>query len=272
MNCKEQHIDWIDGAKGMAIISVFVMHALGMQCLHNIGWIFHMGQAVPVFLYVTAYLTSMHYKSFLEYYTWSRVRKVLWRVLVPFLVVQVVILLLFVLSGGWWSWKSLVKNGGFGPGSYYAWLYVQVWLLLPFIVELVRHLSVKLSFLVMLAISIVVEYVFVLLAGVEHIDSIYALTPIRYLMILYVGCVWGRLSDKSKRLFYIIAIISGVLMLLNVYNADNQLFSITPPIGENIIGILCCMYCVPLHYCKKHLTPSLCIWLENIVGNCFYYK
>ena len=59
MTSVDKHIDWIDGAKGVAILSVILLHSL--PCLREIGWIWHIGQAVPVFLFITAYLISIRF-------------------------------------------------------------------------------------------------------------------------------------------------------------------------------------------------------------------
>lgn len=244
MGIQKQHIAWVDGAKGVAIIAVFVMHAVSTQCLRSVGWIFYMGQAVPVFLFITAYLASTHYRTLRHYYALSHICTMLKRVFVPFIAVQAVTLLLFIISGNWWSWKALGKHGGLGPGSYYVWIYIQIWFLLPLIIELVKRIPIKFSFLVMLIVSLIAEYIFVLLSNVEHIDSVYELMPIRYFMILYAGCVWDKLSNGQKNVFYAIAVLSGVLMLVNVYFAENQLVSITPPYWKeyhwySVLYVLC---------------------------------
>lgn len=220
------HIDWVDGAKGVAIISVFLLHSL--PCLREVGCLLHIGQAVPIFLFVSSYLASVHYMSFKQYYTISRIRTMFYRVFVPFAIILGVQVAVQCVSGDCRSWQSILAYGGIGPGSYYVWLYIQVWFLLPLIIELVNRIPIGLSLIVMLIVSVVCEYVFVLLEGVEHVEKIYRLVPVRYLMVLYAGCVWPQVIGKLKSLFIILAAISGVLMLLDVYNADYQCV-ITPP-------------------------------------------
>lgn len=223
-----EHIDWIDGAKGIAILSVILLHSL--PCLHEIGAPFHIGQAVPLFIFITAFLTSFRYTSFVNYYSLSRIGKMLKRVFVPFLIVLILQILFCQLGGNWWSWKSIIKQGGIGPGSYYVWLYLQIWFMLPFILELVKRVPVWLSLSLMLVVSIFAEYLFVLMPHFEHIECLYRLLPIRYLMVVYLGCLWPKLSENYKKWFYVLAFFSAVLLFIDTYFTDLQSIAITPPL------------------------------------------
>ena len=219
---KDTHIDWIDGAKGVAIVAVVLLHSL--PCLREIGWILHIGQAVPIFLFITAYLISMRFESLQTYFQWERIAKMLKKVFVPFVFVLLIQLVCLALIDRLPSLKTIVKTGGIGPGSYYVWLYLQAWVIIPFIVILLRKLPIWVSMLIMLVVSIIAEYVFVPIAGIEHIDELYRLLPVRYLMVLYLGCIWPLLKDKQRYILYGLAGVSAFLMLKDLYLADNVLF------------------------------------------------
>lgn len=219
---KDTHIDWIDGAKGVAILSVILLHSL--PCLREIGWIWHIGQAVPVFLFITAYLISMRFESLQTYFQWERFAKMLKKVFVPFVFVLLIQLVCLALIDRLPSLKTIVKTGGIGPGSYYVWLYLQAWVIIPFMVILVRKLPIWVSMLIMLVVSIIAEYVFVPIEGIELIDELYRLLPIRYLMVLYLGCIWPLLKDKQRYILYGLAGVSAFLMLNDLYLTDNVLF------------------------------------------------
>lgn len=220
---KGQRIDWIDGAKGVAIVAVVLLHSL--PCLREMGWMWHIGQAVPVFLFITAYLISMRFESLQMYFQWERFAKMLKKVFVPFVVVLLIQLVCYALIGRLPSIKTVVKCGGIGPGSYYVWLYLQAWVIIPFIVILVRKLPILASALVMLAISIIAEFAFVPLQGIEHIDELYRLLPVRYLMVLYLGCIWPLLKDKQRYILYGLAGLSALCILNDVYLVDNVMFA-----------------------------------------------
>lgn len=184
----------------------------------------HIGQAVPVFLFITAYLISMHFESLRMYFQWERFAKMLKKVFVPFVVVLLIQLVCYALIGRLPSLKTVVKCGGIGPGSYYIWLYLQAWVIIPFMVMLVRKLPIWVSMLIMLVVSIIAEYVFVPLESIEYIGELYRLLPIRYLMVLYLGCIWPLLKDKQRYILYGLAGVSAFLMLKDLYLADNVLF------------------------------------------------
>lgn len=219
---KDTHIDWIDGGKGVAILSVILLHSL--PCLREIGWIWHIGQAVPVFLFITAYLISMRFESLQTYFQWERIAKMLKKVFVPFVFVFLIQLVCLALIDRLPSLKTIVKTGGIGPGSYYIWLYLQAWVIIPFMVMLVRKLPIWVSMLIMLVVSFIAEYVFVPIEGIEHIDELYRLLLIRYLMVLYLGCIWPLLKDKQRYILYGLAGVSAFLMLNDLYLPDNVLF------------------------------------------------
>lgn len=255
---KDKHIDWIDGAKGVAILSVILLHSL--PCQREIGWMWHIGQAVPVFLFITAYLISTRFDTLRTYFTWGRFTKMMKKVFVPFVIVLAIQLICFALIDKLPSLKTIVKYGGIGPGSYYIWLYLQSWILIPFMVWLVRRTPIWLSLLIMLAISILAEYAFIPMQGIENVDKLYRLMPIRYLMVLYLGCVWPMLKDKQKYIFYGLAFVSALLIFNDVYLVDNMWFANSfmggvksyLRIGMVIIGTLLSMYLYLWQYWRKY--------------------
>lgn len=233
MILETKHIDWIDGAKGVAILSVILLHSL--PCLREIGWIWHIGQAVPVFLFITAYLISMRFESLQTYFQRERFAKMLKKVFVPFVFVFLIQLVCLALIDRLPSLKTIVKTGGIGPGSYYIWLYLQAWVIIPFMAWLVRKTPIWLSCIMLLMISILAEYVFVPLQGIENIDKLYRLLPTRYFMVLYLGCVWPILKDKQKYIFYGLAFVSALLILNDVYFVDNEWLTNTFMGGGKIV-------------------------------------
>lgn len=224
---RNTHIDWVDGAKGVSILSVILLHSL--PCLREVGWMWHIGQAVPVFLFITAYLISTRFDSLRAYFTWGRFAKMIKKVFLPFVIVLAIQLICLALIDKLPSLKTLIKDGGIGPGSYYVWLYLQLWIIIPFIVWLVRKVPVWASALIMLVISVLTEYAFVPIEDIKFVGDVYRLMPVRYLMVLYLGCVWPILKDKQKYIFYGLAGISALLILNDVYFANTPPVELTPP-------------------------------------------
>ena len=224
---RNTHIDWVDGAKGVSILSVILLHSL--PCLREVGWMWHIGQAVPVFLFITAYLISTRFDSLRAYFTWGRFAKMIKKVFLPFVIVLAIQLICLALIDKLPSLKTLIKDGGIGPGFYYVWLYLQLWIIIPFIVWLVRKVPVWASALIMLVISVLTEYAFVSIEDIKFVGDVYRLMPVRYLMVLYLGCVWPILKDKQKYIFYGLAGISALLILNDVYFANTPPVELTPP-------------------------------------------
>lgn len=220
MSNEIKHINWVDGAKGVAILSVILQHCI--PCSYEIGWMWHIGQAVPIFLFITAYLITKRFESFRTYYTWNRFTNMIKKIILPFMIVLLIQIVLLAVVNGVPSLKTIIKNTGIGPGSYYPWLYVQVWLIMPLIVVFVRKVPIWLSFLIMLFISIIAEYIFVPIENVEHVEELYRILPARYLMIFYLGCIWPILKDKQKYIFYSLAGISALMILNDLYLPENM--------------------------------------------------
>ena len=229
-----KHIEWIDGAKGVAILSVILLHSL--PCLREIGWMFHIGQAVPIFIFITAYLVSRHFESIQNYFKWDRVFRMLKKIFVPFLIVLFIQLVCLALSDQLPSLKTIIKSGGIGPGSYYVWLYMQTWAIIPFIVLMVRRVPMSVSMSIMLLIAIGAEYIFVFLQKIEHIDALYRLLPIRYLIVIYLGCLWPLVESRQKYILFALACVSGLLMFVDLYVVDNVLHANALWGGVNIVS------------------------------------
>ncbi len=208
----------IDFIKGIAILSVIFTH--NMPNLH-IGAIVWIGQAVPLFLLVSSYLT---YKSFSRgktaesYYT--TFPKMFKRIFVPFFVITIIqyIIYSFIELKPDFSLAYVIQTGGIGPGAYYPWLYLQCWLLMPLIIYITDKLSVSASFILFLGISILLE----IGSSLGDIDaSLYRLLIYRYLFLLYLGCLLAKNVIKLNFILIIGAFISLIFSLLEKYTSTS---------------------------------------------------
>lgn len=259
---RKENIEWIDGAKGVAIISVILLHSL--PCLYEIGSIFHIGQAVPVFLFITAYLISTRFNGINAYFTRERIWKLIKNVLIPFLAVLCIQLVCLAIDNRLPSFKTILKSGGVGPGSYYVWLYMLTWVIVPFIVLMVRRVPMWVSMFVMLLIAIGLEYIFVFLQNIEHIDALYRLLPIRYLIVIYLGCLWPLVESRQKYILSALACVSGLLIYVDLYVIDNV--SIANALwgggkyGAFVLEWISLVYCI------------LCDFAYNVFGKIKIYR
>ena len=223
-----QHIDWIDGAKGVAILCVILEHCLPDQ-EKIYSWL-HIGQSVPVFIFITAYLLTLHYKSFAEYYRRERILKMLRTVLPPFLLVMICEQIVsYVHYENLIGLKSLLFSGGCaGPGSYYLSVYLSIWFIMPIMIELVRRIPILVSFFIMLIISVCAEYLFAFVWNISHIPSIYRLSLARYMMVVWLGCCYTKFTSMEKKILVVFAAITGLLYLLSRVLNVSYTLSIVP--------------------------------------------
>jgi fucose 4-O-acetylase-like acetyltransferase len=141
MNVTERDFS-IDYIKGIAILMVIVFHCLMSYSL-KIGGILHIEQAVPLFLIASAYITFKKIKSNNQgnsYFDKNNIRKVVKRIFLPFLIFELLIVIISLIKKDF-SLLSFMLSGGKGMGSYYPWLYLQYWLMLPFAYSLLTKLN-----------------------------------------------------------------------------------------------------------------------------------
>ena len=203
----------IDFVKGIAILCVIFLHNMPGESICSIAYI---GQAVPLFLLVSSYLAYGGYqrKGLRNYYSTQNMKKMLNRIFIPFFILIVCQCLLFYFLKGEIDWYRLYKQGGFGPGSYYPWIYLQCWLILPFIIFIVNNQSLKKSFVLFVVISILVEWgtcVFTIS------DDVYRLLFYRYLFLLYLGCIIMKYGVKLNVWVYGLAFVSLLVALIEIY-------------------------------------------------------
>ena len=208
----------IDFIKGVAILSVIFLHNTLANKLFQIAWI---GQAVPLFLLVTAYLTYGSFengKTVTTYYSYQSTGKMIKRIFIPFLIVTLFQCVIYYLFSSHFSWYSVIRSGGIGPGSYYPWLYLQCWIILPFIIYVTDKISIYKSILLFIGISVVLE----LMSSVLSISpSIYRLLIFRYLFLIYLGCTVRKLNAKMNFKWIILAVVGLLFAGYEIYlNAD----------------------------------------------------
>lgn len=125
----------IDFIKGIAALSVILLHTFSRNVLLDTFAVYHIWQAVPLFFLITFYLGFKSLKEsdckFSEYYKRNRVKKLFVKLWIPLLImswIQVFIFYVLGLNDRIMGSLTCLRNG---PGSYYIWCYMQVWLLIP---------------------------------------------------------------------------------------------------------------------------------------------
>lgn len=100
-------------------------------------------------------------------------------------------------------------NGGYGPGSYYPWIYLQMAIFIPLLRPICERMGKWYSLLVFIAISVVLE-LFCSLINLP--DYVYRLLCIRYVFLIWAGWIWVKEGVRLNML----AITASLLSLLAI--------------------------------------------------------
>lgn len=241
----------LDFVKGFAALAVVLLHNMPNYYIGSVLWI---GQAVPLFLFVSAYLTYGSFergKTIESYFSKSSMVKMMKRIFKPFLmmtIIQVVIIQIISWGGvndegivalsflvdGRINYKGLIASGGIGPGSYYPWLYLQAWVFLPVIAIVTTRFSAKTSCTIFFVTCIILE----LISSLVNVNpAIYRLSFYRYLFLLYLGCIVKRNSISLSKGVVFLAGISAIFLILSNYSdIDFRPFFFNQWKGHNWLG------------------------------------
>lgn len=139
---KQNHLRHIDFIKGLAAISVILLHTLPEGVLYSSFAVYHIWQAVPIFLFITFYLGFRSFEKtvdfFKGYYSKERVKKIFQKLWLPLLILAVLEAFFFIFIGNNDRAIGSLLCISNGPGSYYIWVYMQIWILLPLIYALLQ--------------------------------------------------------------------------------------------------------------------------------------
>lgn len=140
-------VEYLDFIKGFAAISVVLLHALPQEFLIGSFAYIHIWQAVPLFVFVSFFLFLRKLDSGVklkEYYSKKRVVKIVHKIIIPFLIVQLLFGIINYMTLGYEGVISMIYRLGDGRGSYYPYIYCQLWLITPllyFIFNKMRNLN-----------------------------------------------------------------------------------------------------------------------------------
>lgn len=221
-----QRLNEIDFVKGIAILSVLLLHTLSQNVLDVSCSSIHIGQAVPVFLFISFFLSFKGLGANKDnvwryYYSNRKIKRIVKDVVIPFFVVVVLQIVLRLLV----NHKRLeisdlfVGWGGAGPGNYYFWIYIQLWLLIPIIFMVLNKLRLFGAFFV-LFMSIILN---VICDVVPVSSQLYRLLFFRYLFLSVPAYLLYENENNNKKKFslgIIICVIISVIYLIWLKDDD----------------------------------------------------
>ena len=175
---------FIDFIKAYAILCVLLGHTFEPY-LDRIGYGVWAGMQVPLFILIQVFHC---YKK--ENVTF-KFRKVLNRVMIPFFIMEFFTFLIAYYIGGY-DFRTLIRSalcGGYGPGSYFPWVYFQVAILLPLFAYILNSFNKNVSLIIFIVICEGFEVIF---SFIGLSESLYRLLAIRYVFLFYLGWLWVK--------------------------------------------------------------------------------
>lgn len=208
---------FIDYIKAYAIICVLIGHTF--PYLNYMGYGLWAGMQVPLFVLVQSFhVIKKDNPSF-------NFKKIIWRVLIPYLLIQsmVLICILSRFEGGALQNQILyfVISGGYGPGSYYPWIYIQIALLLPFINRMMSKGTKKQLAILFLIICELFEIIFSI---IDLPDFIHRLLFVRYFFLFYFAWLWvkdGIIINKWTIAISVISFLS--IIYFEYFSIDDEI-------------------------------------------------
>jgi peptidoglycan/LPS O-acetylase OafA/YrhL len=228
----KQHFQQIDILKGLAIVAVILLHSFSRQQLEESYAVFHIWQAVPLFMVIMGLNVGLSYSSntlhFEHLYTTHYFQKKGLRILFPLLLIYTFALLIGhiwqqvysdnVYTLGWENFIGVLPVSG--KGNYFITLLLQSVLLLPIIGYCFHHWPYRTTGILVLS-----EIVFLLISHqIAYFDKdryLYDAAFFRYLSAIALGLWLSVLvsgeSRKGKWLVAFLALASAAYLYFHQY-------------------------------------------------------
>lgn len=206
---------FIDFLKAYSIICVIIAHILPPEFYKYVLFQVWGDMQVPLFVLIQVF--HAYKKGMKPKLNWNSLLK---RICLPFIAVQAVIVGFKSLTGGGVLWTKFIYSGGYGPGSYYIWIYLQLVFLLAIIWPWLRRRSFKHLIFAFLILSICFEFLFSI---IDFPDWLYRLLSVRYLFLIPLGLMWiekGVLLDWKTILLSILSIFAVLFFVFTNYDLE----------------------------------------------------
>jgi peptidoglycan/LPS O-acetylase OafA/YrhL len=227
-----QHFQQIDILKGLAIIAVLLLHSLSREQLGASYAVFHIWQAVPIFMVLMGLNLGMSYGSktlhFVQLYAPHYFQKKALRIIFPLLLMYI----LALVAGYVWEqvyarevftlgWKNLIGVLPVsGKGNYFITLLLQSLIALPLIGYSFNRWPLRTS-LVLLITEIAFQLIAYQMSYFDEDRYLYDAALFRYFSAIALGLWLSRvIATPDKRyswLLILAGIASGVYLYFHQY-------------------------------------------------------
>ena len=199
---------FLDYLKAYSIICVLISHTI--PYLDKVGAPFWIDMQVPIFTLVQAFHVLKKPASKLDF------KKMFFRILLPYIFVLLGIVLIYSISGKM-NDQMIIKGligGGYGPGSYYPWIYIQLAIILHFVRPLFDRINITKQTILWIAVS---EGFEVLESCIDLPEPVHRLLAIRYLFLIYLTWRWVKYGIIINKLTILISVLSGLSIAYFAY-------------------------------------------------------
>lgn len=200
----------VDVLKGFAILYVLFTHSMPLFLKNLTMFDLWGGMGVPIFLLIQVF---HYYKRGLDKTPAINPVKVLKRVVAPFILAELAIILLKCIMGEPFSesFMGCLSNWGYGPGEYYVWIYLQFVLLLPLTTYIFKKIEVRCAPVAFIGMSAALEIICSITDIAEHT---YKFLFFRYFFLIYLGYLWAKNDIILNRKYLLLSIASMIAILV----------------------------------------------------------
>ena len=208
---KEGYDPFIDFIKAYAIICVLIGHTVPF--MEYAGYGLWAGMQVPLFILIQVFHFYKKDNPKLS------IKKIFQRIILPFLIFGIFTFVIVVLFEEKKDVKLLIikwlqNGGGYGPGSYYPIIYLQIALLLPLFHGLFQKLSKISLFCIFLFIA---EGLEILCSLTQPPVWLYRILAARYAFLIYLGWLWVKDGIKLDWKMVLLSILSFLSIIYFEY-------------------------------------------------------
>lgn len=222
-NKEAEYEPFIDYLKGFAIIGIVWLHCMPLQDIMLAPlWC---GMSVSLFLLIQVFHACRHGVFSVRF---PNLKKLWLRIIMPMIMFTVVLGCFHYFfgivhyAGGI---RQTLMNGGFGPGCYYPWIYLQFAFILPIVGRLNKLIPRQLGG-VIFVFSITIE---IICANFEMPEYLWRILFFRYALLIWLGYDVIRHGIRLSSLQLILS-LSSVCFILFAYYRD---ISISPILIHN---------------------------------------
>lgn len=254
-------VNQIDIIKGIAIVSVIILHTLLAETKTDLYAIYHIGQAVPIFMMVAGFVGYLSYqkknitdlkKCYHPHLLLSKYK----RLCIPFTIIFIFELLI-INDLSIIELLKLYLFGAEGVGSYFIPVMFQHIILFPIIYILVVKKS-NLALLFLFIIGILFEFSVNVSGSIRHFYSdLYG----RYIFAVALGAYIAHHNNKINKMIIVIgSLFSIIYIYLSIYT------------GVEFFRHDCCIpYQAPAYFYTALLFLGGLYALPSEIGKYSYY-